>query len=82
MAKSADMLSPGQKAPRAGTYAVVGARGGKTDRTATAKRGAKLPPTPQKGQKYVFVEKKKAAAKPKPKAKPEAKAKKKPAKKK
>ena len=74
------MLSPGQKAPKAGTYAVVGALGGKTDRTATAKRGAKLPPTPQKGQKYVFVEKKKAAAKPKPRAKP--KAKKKPAKKK
>lgn len=73
MAKSADMLSPGQKAPKAGTYAVVGARGGKTDRTATAKRGAKLPPTPAKGQKYVFVEKKKAAPKPKAKAKPKAK---------
>ena len=69
MAKSADMLSPGQKAPRAGTYAVVGARGGKTDRTARAKRGAKLPPTPEKGQKYIFVEKKKAAPKPKPKPK-------------
>ena len=70
MAKTADMLSPGQKAPRAGIYAVVGARGGKTDRTATVKRGAKLPPTPQKGQKYVFVEKKKPTAKPKAKKKP------------
>ena len=67
--KSADMLSPGQKAPRAGTYAVVGARGGKTNRTATAKRGAKLPPTPEKGQKYVFVEKEKAVVKPKAKPK-------------
>lgn len=63
-----EMLNPGQKAPRAGTYEVVGARGGKTGRTATAKRGGSLPPTPKKGQKYVFV----------PKAKPKAKAKAKP----
>ncbi len=58
-----EMLNPGQKAPRAGTYEVVGARGAKTGRTAQAKRGSSLPPTPKKGQKYVFVPKPKAAKK-------------------
>ena len=68
MAAKKELLTPGQKAPRAGTYEVVGARGAKTGRTANAKRGGSLPPTPKKGQKYVFM----------PKAKPKAKAKAKP----
>jgi len=64
MASKADMLSPGQKAPRAGTYEVVGARGAKTGKMVKAKRGGSLPPTPKKGQKYVFVPKAKAKGKP------------------
>ena len=75
MAAKDEMLNPGQKAPRAGTYEVVGARGGKTGRTATAKRGSSLPPTPKKGQKYVFVSK--AAPKAKSKTKSQAAEKKK-----
>ena len=56
MATKAEMLSPGQKAPKAGAYEVVGPRGGKIGRTINAKLGGSLPPTPAKGQKYVLVE--------------------------
>lgn len=65
MADTGQMLNPGQKAPKAGTYEVVGPRGGSTGRMVKGKRGKPLPPTPAKGQKYLLVEKPAATAKPK-----------------
>lgn len=50
-----EVLRPGQAAPRAGTYEIVDADG---DRTGIVRRGLKgkpLPPTPRKGQGYVYV---------------------------
>jgi len=50
-----ERLHAGQPAPQAGTYEVVDADG---DRTGIMRRGLKgkpLPPTPRKGQGYIYV---------------------------
>ncbi len=47
---------PGSKATRSGQYEIVGPRGGKTGKERTVTRGEPLPPTPQKGQGYVLVD--------------------------
>jgi len=50
-------LPPGTPAPDSGQYEIVGPRGGKTgegERTST--EGHPLPPTPEPGQKYIFVD--------------------------
>lgn len=50
------MKKPGEKATRSGQYEIVGPRGGKTGAERTVVKGEPLPPTPQKGQKYVLAD--------------------------
>ena len=50
------IIKPGSKATRSGQYEIVGPRGGKTGKERTVTRGEPLPPTPQKGQGYVLVD--------------------------
>jgi hypothetical protein len=45
-------LKPGQSAPRSGEYEIRGKRGGHTHQERTVVRGAPLPPTPERGQRY------------------------------
>ncbi|MEA3403090.1 MAG: hypothetical protein U9R79_17745 [Armatimonadota bacterium] len=55
-----DRLRAGQPAPRAGDYEVVTRDG---DRTGIYRRGLKgrpLPPTPRKGQSYIYVGRRRA----------------------
>lgn len=47
---------PGEKAPRSGQYAIVGARGGRSGAERTVVRGEPLPPPPRKGQKYELAD--------------------------
>lgn len=47
---------PGQKAPKSGQYEIVGPRGGETGKERTIVRGEPMPPTPQRGQKYIIVD--------------------------
>lgn len=49
-------LTPGTPAPGSGQYEIVGPRGGHTGEERTAILGRRLPPTPQPGQKYVYVD--------------------------
>lgn len=49
-------MKPGEKAQRSGQYEIVGPRGGKTGKERTVVKGEPLPPTPQKGQRYVLVD--------------------------
>ena len=44
-------LKPGQTAPASGQYRIVGER---VERTVT--RGEPLPPTPERGQRYVLAD--------------------------
>jgi len=48
--------SPGEKAERSGQYEIIGPRGGKTGKERTIVKDEPMPPTPQKGQKYVLVD--------------------------
>ncbi|WP_164084731.1 hypothetical protein [Alteromonas flava] len=50
------ILKSGTKAKVSGQYELVGKRGGKTGKERTVTRGEPLPPTPQKGQGYVLVD--------------------------
>lgn len=52
--KKSEPLKPGQTAPRSGQYGIVGPRGGDTGKERTVTRGEPLPPTPQRGQRYVL----------------------------
>jgi hypothetical protein len=51
-----DTYKPGEKAPRSGQYEIVGPRGGRTGDERTVVRREPLPPTPEKGQKYIIVD--------------------------
>jgi len=48
--------SPGEIAPESGQYEIVGPRGGRTGKERTVVKGEPMPPTPQKGQKYIIVD--------------------------
>jgi hypothetical protein len=50
-------FKPGEKAADSGQYAIVGPRGGKTGDERTVTKGEPFPPTPEKGQGYVIVDK-------------------------
>lgn len=50
-----DRLRAGQTAPRAGHYEVIGRDGEPTGIYRRGLKGKPLPPTPQKGQGYIFV---------------------------
>ena len=47
---------PGQPAPASGQYGIIGRRGGNTGKERTVVKNEPLPPTPQKGQRYVLVD--------------------------
>ena len=49
-------LKPGQTAPRAGQYKIVGPRGGDTGKERTVTKGEPLPPTPEAKQGYVLTD--------------------------
>lgn len=49
-------FGPGDKTPRSGQYEIVGPRGGRTGTERTSTKGHPLPPTPQKGQKYILTD--------------------------
>ncbi|MDQ1136733.1 hypothetical protein QE410_001532 [Microbacterium sp. SORGH_AS 1204] len=49
-------LSPGNITPDSGQYEIVGPRGGRTGRERTSTEGHPLPPTPQRGQGYILVD--------------------------
>jgi hypothetical protein len=50
-------LKPGQIAPVSGQYEIVGPRGGRTGNERTVTKGEPMPPTPEKGQQYIIVDK-------------------------
>ena len=50
-----EKLHPGQPAPQAGRYEVVGQDGTPTGIVRRGLKGKPLPPTPRKGQGYVYV---------------------------
>jgi len=50
------MLKPGNKTPASGQYAIIGPRGGNTNKEVTGVKGKIMPPTPKKGQSYVLVD--------------------------
>lgn len=52
-----DPLKPGEKAPESGQYEIVGPRGGRTHDERTVVKDEPMPPTPQKGQKFIMVDK-------------------------
>jgi hypothetical protein len=45
---------PGESAPRSGQYGIQGPRVGDIGKERTVTKNEPFPPTPQKGQKYVF----------------------------
>jgi hypothetical protein len=57
MAKST--YKPGEKAQNSGQYEIVGPRGGKTGEERTIVKGEPLPPTPEKGQRYIISDRSK-----------------------
>jgi hypothetical protein len=52
MPKPTKDLRPGEAAPESGQYAVIGPRGGKTNREVTAIKSKPLPPTSRPGETY------------------------------
>ena len=50
-------LKPGEKAPASGQYEIIGPRGGRTGEERTVVKKEPLPPPPEKGQKYILVDK-------------------------
>ena len=51
-----DTYRPGEKAPESGQYEITG-RGGVTGDERTVTKGEPLPPTPEKGQRFIIVDK-------------------------
>jgi hypothetical protein len=49
-------IKPGNTAPKSGQYAVVGPRGGNTNKEVTAVKGNTMPPTTKPGQTYNLVD--------------------------
>ncbi len=47
---------PGEKAPVSGQYERVGPRGGRTSDERTVTKGEPLPPTKERGEKYILVD--------------------------
>lgn len=47
---------PGQPAQRSGQVEIIGPRGGRTGEERTVVRDKPLPPTPQRGQRYLMVD--------------------------
>ena len=48
-------FKPGEPAPRSGEYEIRGKRGGHTNQERTVVRGERLPPTPERGQRYTLA---------------------------
>ncbi len=59
--KMSKKMSPGEKAPYSGQYAVVGPRGGNTGVERTVVKGEPLPPPPAPGQKYRLTDRTKTS---------------------
>ena len=49
-------FKPGQRVPASSQVEIVGPRGGRTGEERTVTRGEKFPPTPERGQGYVIVD--------------------------
>ena len=47
---------PGERVPASGQVEIIGPRGGRTGEERTVTRGEKFPPTPERGQEYVIVD--------------------------
>ena len=47
---------PGETAPASGQYEIVGPRGGRTGEERTVVKNEPMPPTPEKGQKFIIVD--------------------------
>jgi hypothetical protein len=47
---------PGERVPASGQVEIIGPRGGRTGEERTVTRGEKFPPTPERGQGYVIVD--------------------------
>ncbi len=47
---------PGEHAPYSGQVEIVGPRGGRTGAERTVVQGEPLPPPPQSGQRYIYVD--------------------------
>ncbi|MCI0530472.1 MAG: YjzC family protein [candidate division Zixibacteria bacterium] len=52
-------LKPGETAPASGQYEIIGPRGGETGIERTIVKGETMPPTPNKGQSYIIVDRSK-----------------------
>jgi len=50
-------FKPGQISEDSGQYVIVGPRGGDTGKERTVVDGEPFPPTPERGQKYILVDK-------------------------
>jgi hypothetical protein len=51
-----ETFSPGELAPYSGQVEIVGPRGGHTGQERTVVQGEHLPPPPEAGQRYVYVD--------------------------
>jgi len=47
---------PGESAPASGQYEIVGPRGGRTGKERTIVKDETLPPTEEKGQQFIIVD--------------------------
>jgi len=50
-------FKPGETAPQSGQYEIVGPKGGRTGEERTVTKKEPLPPTPERGQGYILVDK-------------------------
>ena len=49
-------LKPGERASKSGQYEIVGPRGGRTGDERTVTRKEPMPPTPEKGQRFILAD--------------------------
>lgn len=56
VAAMADTYNSGERAPYSGQIEIVGPRGGRTGEERTVVQGEPLPPTPESGQRFVYVD--------------------------
>jgi len=52
----AKIFKPGEKSPFSGQVKIIGPRGGEVGTERTVTKGEPMPPTPERGQRYVIVD--------------------------
>lgn len=51
-----NVFKPGEKSPFSGQVKIIGPRGGQTGTERTVTKGEPMPPTPERGQRYIIVD--------------------------